>query len=110
VQAVSKLFEPVFAWAAKRYQVRQRRSTAYPKSSMLTPRPTLPAVAQAAVGTELKKYGLRYDDLLDPLQSLVRRAGLHLERVPPLLTRCRRTWRRRCVDFRRMSWTCATSG
>lgn len=24
------------------------------------------------MGAELKKYGLRYDDLLDPLQSLVR--------------------------------------
>ena len=63
--------------------MRQRRSTAYPKSSMLTPCSALPAVAQAAVGTELKKYGLRYDDLLDPLQSLVRRTGLHLEHSPP---------------------------
>ena len=50
---------------------------------MLTPCSALPAVAQAAVGTELKKYGLRYDDLLDPLQSLVRRTGLHLEHSPP---------------------------
>lgn len=31
-----------------------------------------PRAPQAAVGAELKKYGLRYDDLLDPLQSLVR--------------------------------------
>jgi hypothetical protein len=26
--------------------------------------------SQAAVGTELKKYGLRYDDLLDPINNL----------------------------------------
>ncbi len=26
--------------------------------------------AQAAVGAELKKYGLRYDDLLDPTNNL----------------------------------------
>ena len=32
---------------------------------------------QAAVGAELKKYGLRYDDLRDPLQSLVRGRRAH---------------------------------
>jgi hypothetical protein len=32
----------------------------------------LNALGQAAVGAELKKYGLRYDDLLDPIQHLVR--------------------------------------
>lgn len=31
-----------------------------------------PVLLQAMVCTELKKYGLRYDDLLDPLYSLVR--------------------------------------
>jgi hypothetical protein len=35
--------------------------------ALLTPPP------QAAVGAELKKYGLRYDDLLDPTRNLVRR-------------------------------------
>ncbi|GMH44845.1 hypothetical protein BSKO_12797 [Bryopsis sp. KO-2023] len=42
--SLSRMIEPVFKWAAKRYQ--------------------------AAVATELKKYGLRYDDLLDPLEDL----------------------------------------
>jgi hypothetical protein len=43
---LAKLAEPAFEWAAVRYK--------------------------AAVGAELKKYGLRYDDLLDPTMNLVR--------------------------------------
>ena len=43
---LAKLAEPAFQWAAVRYK--------------------------AAVGAELKKYGLRYDDLLDPTMNLVR--------------------------------------
>jgi len=43
-KALTKLLEPALEWAAKRYQ--------------------------AAVGAELKKYGLRYDDLIDPIQHL----------------------------------------
>eukprot|EP00803_Ostreobium_quekettii_P009420 evm.model.scf_60.1 EVM.evm.TU.scf_60.1 scf_60:8726-10934(+) len=38
------MFEPMVQWAAKRYQ--------------------------AAVAAELKKYGLRYDDLYDPMHDL----------------------------------------
>ncbi len=44
---LAKAFEPAFAWMATRYQ--------------------------AAVGKELVKYGLRYEDLYDPQQDLVRR-------------------------------------
>lgn len=39
------MFEPFLGWAARRYQAR--------------------------VAVELKKYGLRYEDLLDPLENLV---------------------------------------
>mmetsp|Transcript_22715 Transcript_22715/g.43279 ORF Transcript_22715/g.43279 Transcript_22715/m.43279 type:complete len:124 (+) Transcript_22715:121-492(+) len=41
---LAKIMEPMWEWAATRYQ--------------------------AAVGAELKKFGLRYDDLLDPMMSL----------------------------------------
>lgn len=41
-----KAFEPAFAWMATRYQ--------------------------AVVGKELRKYGLRYEDLYDPQMDLVR--------------------------------------
>ena len=47
--ALAKMFEPLFARAARSYQ--------------------------AMVGSELKKYGLRYDDLLDNLYSTVRLRG-----------------------------------
>ena len=47
--AIAKMFEPLFARAARSYQ--------------------------AMVGSELKKYGLRYDDLLDNLYSTVRLRG-----------------------------------
>ena len=43
-KALAKMFEPVFAGMAKRYQ--------------------------AVVGAELSKYGLRYDDLLDETMNL----------------------------------------
>ena len=45
LQAMIKLFDPFLTWAARRYQ--------------------------AAVATELKKYGLRYEDLYDPLLNMV---------------------------------------
>ena len=41
-----KMFDPFLTWAARKYQ--------------------------AAVATELKKYGLRYEDLYDPLLNMVR--------------------------------------
>lgn len=44
MQALTRLFEPVLNWMAPRYQ--------------------------AAVGKELKKYGLRYEDLYDPQYDL----------------------------------------
>lgn len=40
--------------------------------------------SQAAVGAELKKFGLRYDDLLDPMMSLVSAARLMFADVLPL--------------------------
>lgn len=42
---LARLFEPMLGWAARRYQ--------------------------AKVAIELKKYGLRYEDLLDPWENLV---------------------------------------
>ena len=48
LQALIKMFDPVLTWAARKYQ--------------------------AAVATELKKYGLRYEDLYDPQLNMVRTA------------------------------------
>lgn len=45
MQAMIKMFDPVLTWAARKYQ--------------------------AAVATELKKYGLRYEDLYDPQLNMV---------------------------------------
>ena len=45
LQALARMFEPVMGWMATRYQ--------------------------AAVATELKKYGLRYEDLYDPELNMV---------------------------------------
>mmetsp|Transcript_33061 Transcript_33061/g.55346 ORF Transcript_33061/g.55346 Transcript_33061/m.55346 type:complete len:126 (+) Transcript_33061:96-473(+) len=44
VGALTKMMEPMWEWAATKYQ--------------------------AKVGAELRKYGLRYDDLLDPMMSM----------------------------------------
>ena len=44
-QGLARLFDPLVAWMAPRYQ--------------------------AVVGRELKKYGLRYEDLYDPQMDLV---------------------------------------
>ncbi len=44
-QSMIKMFDPVLTWAARKYQ--------------------------AAVATELKKYGLRYEDLYDPQLNMV---------------------------------------
>ncbi len=43
--ALARAFEPFLGWAARRYQ--------------------------AAVSAQLKNYGLRYEDLLDPINNLV---------------------------------------
>merc|ERR1711920_268187 len=51
---LEKMFTPMFEWCALRYQ--------------------------AMVGSELKKYGLRYDDLLDPTMDLDVAAAM--ERLP----------------------------
>jgi hypothetical protein len=48
--ALVRAFEPFLGWAARRYQ--------------------------AAVADHLIKYGLRYEDLLDPINDLVRRCGV----------------------------------
>jgi hypothetical protein len=45
-QALARLAQPFLEWAATRYQAR--------------------------LATNLKKYGLRYDDLYDPMMDLVR--------------------------------------
>ena len=47
--ALVRAFEPFLGWAARRYQ--------------------------AAVADHLIKYGLRYEDLLDPINDLVRQCA-----------------------------------
>ena len=81
LQALAKLFEPAFAWVARRYQVRSRRCA---RARPCCPKSAGPA--QAAVGAELKKYGLRYDDLLDPTNNLdVNEA---MQRLPQAVRSC----------------------
>jgi hypothetical protein len=72
-QSLAKLLQPAFAWAAKRYQARREAVGS-------APTPALTGSAQAAVGAELRKYGLRYDDLLDPTNNLD--VAEAMERVP----------------------------
>ena len=55
--ALIKVFDPVLGWMARRYQ--------------------------AAVAQELKNYGLRYEDLFDPMMSLVRRCTENWSLHPP---------------------------
>ena len=55
--ALIKMFDPVLGWMARRYQ--------------------------AAVAQELKNYGLRYEDLFDPMMNLVRRCSLAERYAPP---------------------------
>jgi hypothetical protein len=103
-QALAKLLEPAFAWAARRYQVRSR-SAARARARC----PKSAGRAQAAVGAELKKYGLRYDDLLDPTNNLdVNEA---MRRLPQEVRRARSGCAQRAVLTRcaRRSWICATS-
>lgn len=50
------MFEPLWNWASKRYT--------------------------AAVGAQLKEYGLRFDDLYDPLHDLVRTCTLAINSLP----------------------------
>ena len=58
--ALVRAFEPFLGWAARRYQ--------------------------AAVADHLIKYGLRYEDLLDPINDLVRQwAAGAMAGVPTLL-------------------------
>jgi len=54
--ALIKVFDPVLGWMARRYQ--------------------------AAVAQELKNYGLRYEDLFDPMMNLVRRSTENSPRTP----------------------------
>lgn len=55
-----RAFEPFLGWAARRYQ--------------------------AAVADHLVKYGLRYEDLLDPINDLVRQwAAGAMAGVPTML-------------------------
>ena len=62
---------------ARRVAVRARARARCPKSA---------GPAQAAVGAELKKYGLRYDDLLDPTNNLdVNEA---MQRLPQAVRGC----------------------
>jgi hypothetical protein len=90
LQSLAKLFEPAFAWAARRYQARlcawrgrtRVRHALIPRAAADHARPP-----QAAVGAELKKYGLRYDDLLDPTNNLdvdeaMRRLPQHVRTTP----------------------------
>eukprot|EP00891_Asterochloris_glomerata_P000992 jgi/Astpho2/992/fgenesh1_pg.00016_%23_155_t len=65
-----KAFDPVITWAARRYQL--------------------------AVGTELKKYGLRYEDLYDPL--LNQDVDEALRRLPVEVTDARNQRMKRAVD------------
>ena len=55
--ALIKVFDPVLGWMARRYQ--------------------------AAVAQELKNYGLRYEDLFDPMMNLVRWCTEHSSLHPP---------------------------
>mmetsp|Transcript_9203 Transcript_9203/g.10630 ORF Transcript_9203/g.10630 Transcript_9203/m.10630 type:complete len:125 (-) Transcript_9203:99-473(-) len=68
---LSKFTQPLFEWAAVRYQ--------------------------AMVGKELKKYGLRHDDLLDPTMDLdVREA---LKRIPQAEIEARNQRIKRAMDL-----------
>lgn len=64
-QGLAKLFDPLVAWMAPRYQ--------------------------AVVAKELRKYGLRYEDLYDPQHDLVRAGlgGCLAEEGATLLVACR---------------------
>lgn len=68
---LSKLFEPLMARAARSYQ--------------------------AMVGYELKKYGLRYDDLFDPLYSTDINEAL--ERLPQDVKDARNQRLKRAMDL-----------
>lgn len=71
LQTLARLFEPVVAWMAPRYQ--------------------------AAVGKELKKYGLRYEDLFDPQLDLdVEEA---LRRLPQEVVDARNQRLKRAIDI-----------
>lgn len=65
-----KYFDPVITWAARRYQ--------------------------AAVGTELKKYGLRYEDLYDPQLNMDIDEAIH--RLPQDVVDARMQRLKRAVD------------
>lgn len=69
-KALIKMFDPVLTWAARRYQ--------------------------AAVATELKKYGLRYEDLYDPLLNMDIDEAIH--RLPQDVVDARMQRLKRAVD------------
>ena len=71
VQTLARVFEPVIAWMAPRYQ--------------------------AAVGKELKKYGLRYEDLFDPQLDLDVEESLR--RLPQEVVDARNQRLKRAIDI-----------
>ena len=86
-QALAKLFDPLVAWMAPRYQ--------------------------AVVARELKKYGLRYEDLYDPQLDLVRKhcrsgSGGGGRRHGSVDSRSVRPWQRQGQhEWRLRSWCAA---
>lgn len=71
IQTLARVFEPVIAWMAPRYQ--------------------------AAVGKELKKYGLRYEDLFDPQLDLDVEESLR--RLPQEVVDARNQRLKRAIDI-----------
>ncbi|KAL0035823.1 hypothetical protein WJX77_004418 [Trebouxia sp. C0004] len=69
-KAMIKMFDPVLTWAARKYQ--------------------------AAVATELKKYGLRYEDLYDPQLNMDIDEAIH--RLPQDVVDARMQRLKRAVD------------
>jgi ubiquinol-cytochrome c reductase subunit 7 len=70
-KALEKAFEPIWNWASRRYQ--------------------------AAVAKELKKYGLRYDDLLDDMYDLDIKEAL--SRLPQQEVDLRNQRLKRAMDY-----------
>eukprot|EP00898_Chlorokybus_atmophyticus_P005005 jgi/Chlat1/5505/Chrsp360S00832 len=71
LKRVARIFDPVVNWAALRYQ--------------------------ATVGAELRKYGLRYEDLLDPTHNNDVEEALN--RMPPDLVLERNQRLKRAMDL-----------
>ena len=74
---LAKTFPTAFGWVAQRYQAavvithaQLRLLRAHPATPCHVT-PTCDKSLTSSQGAELRKYGLRYDDLIDPLQNLV---------------------------------------